>query len=93
MSSYSAGNKRHAVELFKQSTLWRIDFTFDGHPRQWTKAYPAGDEPRAAIERELSDLHGARAVLTTVRLATPEEEAAYVRDELPGNALCPTGRR
>jgi hypothetical protein len=80
------------AEFFRQSTVWTVDFRYDGHPRRWLRALPAGSDARALIEAELLDLQGGRAQLVAVRPATPQEEAQYLRDEAPANPLCPTGR-
>lgn len=79
--------------FFKSSTVWAVDFTFDGHPRRWLRALPAGADAQALMQAALADLHGARARLVQVRPATPEEETQYLRDEQAPAPLCPTGRR
>lgn len=80
------------AEFFRQSTVWAVDFRYDGHPRRWLRALPAGSDARALLEAELLDLHGARARLEAVRPATAVEEDQYLRDEAPANPLCPSGR-
>lgn len=80
------------AEFFRQSTVWAVEFHYDGHPRRWLRALPAGSDARTLLEAELQDLHGGRAQLLAVRPATAEEEDQYLRDEAPANPLCPTGR-
>jgi hypothetical protein len=81
------------AQFFKTSKVWVVDFTYDGHPRRWLKALPAGDDAAAEMESLLGDLYGARTRLITVRAATPDEETQYIRGDLPRNMYCPTGRR
>ena len=81
------------TEFFKTSTTWVVDFLYDGSPRRWFKLMRPGVDARAHMTDELRDLHGVRARLISVRLASAEEEAQYLRGETPVNALCPTGRR
>lgn len=78
--------------FFKTSQVWVIDFTHDGHPRQWFKAFADGTDVRSDIQATLQDLYGPRARLVHARLATPEEETQYLHGTLPRNAFCPTGR-
>jgi len=80
------------AEFFRQSQVWVVDFRYDGHPRRWLRALPAGSDVPALLAAELHDLHGDRARLLAVRPATAEEEGRYLRDEAPANPLCPTGR-
>ncbi len=79
--------------FFKTSTVWAVDFTYDGHPRRWLRALPAGADAQALMQAALADLHGPRARLLQVRPATADEETQYLRDEQPPAPLCPTGRR
>jgi hypothetical protein len=78
--------------FYKTSTVWAVDFTFDGHPRRWLRALPAGADAQALMQAALADLHGPRAQLLQVRPATADEEAQYLRDDAPPTPLCPTGR-
>lgn len=78
--------------FFKTSSIWVVDFRYDGHPRRWFKLLRPGQDVPALMADELRTLYGTRAVLVGVREATPEEEAQYLRGEAPANVLCPTGR-
>lgn len=80
------------IELFKTSTVWVVDYRYEGRPRRWFRAYPAGAEARLLAQAELADLFGRQAQIEDVRPATDEEERQYLRGEEPRNALCPTGR-
>lgn len=80
------------IELFKASTVWVVDFRYDGRPRRWIKAYRAGADARQLALAELADLYAAHAELVAVRPATDEEETRYLHGDEPRNALCPTGR-
>lgn len=80
------------AEFFRTSTIWVIDFRFDGHPRRWFKAFRQGEDASERITGTLRDLYGSRARLVELRPATEVEELAYLRDDLPRNAFCPTGR-
>jgi hypothetical protein len=80
------------AEFYKSSTVWVVEFTYDGHPRRWLKALPQGADGRAAMETHISDLYGSRARISDVRPATAAEELQYIRGDLPKNAFCPTGR-
>jgi hypothetical protein len=80
------------AQFFRSSTVWVVDFSYDGHPRRWLKALPSGVDGAAAITAELADLHGKRARVHAVRRATADEELQYIRGELPKNVFCPTGR-
>lgn len=68
-----------------------IDFTHDGHPRQWFKAFADGLDVRGTMQATLQDLYGPRARLVDTRLATRDEETQYLSGTLPRNAYCPTG--
>ena len=81
------------ADFYKTSKVWVVDFTYDGHPRRWLKALPAGTDAATAIANLLRDLYGARSRLVTLRPASPDEETQYIRGDLPRNMLCPTGRR
>lgn len=80
------------AHFFRSSTVWVVDYTYDGHPRRWLKALPQQADARADIEAQLGELYGSRARLLAVRRATPEEELQYIRGELPKNVFCPSGR-
>ena len=78
--------------FFKASEVWVVDFTYDGRPRRWLKALPAGSDARARMEAVVDDLYGSRGRVIDVRRATADEETRYIRGDLPRNAYCPTGR-
>lgn len=80
------------VTFFKPSSLWIIDFRFDGRDRRWYKSLRSDLDAHAEAERQLADLHGNRAQLVDVRLATEVEEIEYIRGEQPKKIFCPTGR-
>ena len=79
-------------EFFKTSTVWIVDFSYDGAPRRWFKAFAPSVDVAQTMQQTLFDLHGSRARLVSVRTASVEEETQYLRGELPANAMCPTGR-
>ncbi|MDH5539577.1 MAG: hypothetical protein OEY03_09245 [Rhizobacter sp.] len=87
-SRYSAG----MAEFFKTSTLWVVDFRYEGRPRRWFRAFAPGVDVRAEMARELHALHGGLARLGEVRPATDDEERQHLRGEAPPNVYCPTGR-
>ncbi len=80
-------------QFFKTSTIWVVDFRYDGRPRRWFKAFGPDDDVHGAMSRLLQDWYGGRARLVEVRRATAEEEAQYLRGAEPRNVMCPTGRR
>lgn len=80
------------IQLFKRSTVWVVDYRYEGRPRRWLKAYPEGADARRMAEAELADLYARRAQVVDVRAATDEEERQYLHGEEPRNAYCPTGR-
>ncbi|NCT84525.1 MAG: hypothetical protein GXC94_15350 [Comamonadaceae bacterium] len=80
------------AEFFRTSAIWIVDYRFDGRPRRWWRAAPVGNDPSAALAAELAALYGSRAQLEQVRLATAEEEQAYVRGETAPNLYCPLAR-
>jgi hypothetical protein len=80
------------TELFRTSTVWVVDYRYEGRPRRWFKAYRAGADARQLAEAELADLYAAHAELVAVRPATDDEERQYLHGDEPRNALCPTGR-
>ena len=79
------------AEFFKTSTIWVVDFRYDGRPRRWFAAFGPDDDAHAAMSAKLADLYGARAQLVGVRKATAEEELQYLRGDEPKNVYCPTG--
>lgn len=80
------------IELFKASTVWVVDYRYEGRPRRWFKAYCADADVRQLALAELADLYAAHAELVAVRPATEEEETRYLHGDEPRNVLCPTGR-
>ena len=81
------------AQFFKSSKVWVVEFTYDGHPRRWLKALPAGADASAEMGTLLQDLYGPRGRLLAVRPATPDEETQYIRGDLPKNMFCPTSRQ
>lgn len=79
-------------EFFKTSTIWVVDFRYEGKPRRWFKAFGPNDDVQETMTIRLHDLYGKHAQLVEVRKATDEEELQYLRGEEPKNAYCPTGR-
>ena len=79
-------------EFFKTSTLWVVDFRYDGRPRRWFKASGANDDVPRKMATTLRDLYGKRMQLVEVRKATEEESLQYLRGEEPKKVYCPTGR-
>jgi hypothetical protein len=80
------------IQLFRRSTVWVVDYRYEGRPRRWFKAYPEGSDARQLAEAELADLYARQAQLVDVRVATEEEERQYLHGEEPRHAYCPTGR-
>ena len=80
------------TEFYRTSTVWVVDYTYDGRPRRWFKAAPARDALVQEMTRTLHEWYGDRARLVSVRAATPDEEASYLRGDEPRNVYCPTGR-
>jgi hypothetical protein len=80
------------LEFYKTSEVWVVDFTYDGRPRRWLKALPAGGDARARMASLVNELYGQRGHIVQMRPATPEEELQYIRGDLPKNLYCPTGR-
>lgn len=78
--------------FYKSSTVWVLDFTYQGRPRRWVKAFPAGQDPRAGFEAQIGELYGRRGSVVGVRVATADEETQFLQGTLPKNVLCPTGR-
>lgn len=80
------------AEFFKTSTLWVVDFLYEGRARRWFRAFRASDDVAHLMQAQLHDLYGNRAWLVQARMATDEEERQYLRGEEPKNLYCPTGR-
>lgn len=80
------------AEFFRTSEIWVVEFTYDGRPRRWFKAFAQGADVAAKAAALIQDLYDKRGRLVSVRPATPDEETQYVRGTLPKNVLCPTGR-
>lgn len=80
------------AEFFKTSTIWVVDFRYEGRPRRWFKAFGPDDDVPGLMARLLRDTWGDRAQLVEARKATDEEERQYLRGEEPRNVFCPTGR-
>ncbi len=78
--------------FFRSSTVWVIDFHYEGRPRRWLKALPEVCDAWHEAQAMLQDLYGDHARLAGVRRATPEEDRDYLRGNLPRNAYCPTGK-
>ncbi len=78
--------------FFKSSTVWVIDYRYEGRPRQWLKAWPDADDPLARTQALLEELYGGKATLVNLRRATEQEDADYRQGRLPRNAYCPSGR-
>lgn len=81
------------AEFFRTSTIWVIDFRYEGRSRRWFLAFGAGVDVRGEAEARLTGLYGDRARLVEVRRATDEEERQYLGGTEPKNVICPTGRR
>jgi len=80
------------MEVFRSSTIWVVDFRYQGRARRWFRAFGSRDDVAALMTKELHALYGSRARLIEVRPATEEEEGEYLRGEEPKNVYCPTGR-
>ncbi|HEY8708359.1 MAG TPA: hypothetical protein VIM34_10205 [Burkholderiaceae bacterium] len=79
------------AEFFKTSTIWVIDFRYEGRARRWFRAFDQKDDVPQLMRDLLRDLYGERAQLVEARKATEEEELQYLRGEEPRNVYCPTG--
>ena len=79
------------AEFFKTSTIWVVDFRYEGRARRWFAAFGPGDDVQRAVTNTLAELHGNRAQLVEVRKATEEEELQYLRGDEPKNVYCPSG--
>ncbi len=83
------------AEFFKSSTLWVIDFRYQGRARRWFKAFDRSLDASAittVITEQLRELYADRTQLVAVQPANEEEEAQYLRGEEPKNQYCPTRR-
>ncbi len=80
------------ADFFKTSTIWVVDFRYDGRPRRWLKAFRANHDVPREMAASLRELYGAHVQLVDVRKATDEENRQYLRGEEPKNVYCPTGR-
>lgn len=79
-------------EFYKTSTVWIVDFRYEGHPRRWFKAMPSGVDGSREMAEVLRALYGNKAQVVSVRQATNEEESQYLRGDELRNAYCPTLR-
>ena len=79
------------AEFFKTSTIWVVDFRYEGRARRWFAAFGPHDDVRRSMTTTLGELYGKRAQLVEVRKATDEEELQYLRGEEPKNVYCPSG--
>jgi hypothetical protein len=80
------------AELFRSSKVWVVEFTYDGRPRTWYKAFREGRNVKQEMTDLLQDLYGRHAHLQTARPATEKEETDFIRGDVPKNQFCPTGR-
>ena len=80
------------AKLFRTSSVWVVEFTYDGRPRTWYKAFPEGQDVRPKIAALLEELYGEHARLVSARPATENEDLAFIRGDVPKNQLCPTRR-
>lgn len=80
------------AKLFRTSSVWVVEFTYDGRPRTWFKAFPQGRDVRSEMAALLKDLYGEHSHLLSVRPATEKEDLDFIRGDVPRNQLCPTGR-
>ena len=71
------------ADFFRTSTLWVVDFRYDGRARRWFRAFGPDVDVQATLSATLHDLYGRRARLVQVRRATD--------DALPG-APCAISR-
>lgn len=80
------------TDFFRTSTIWVVDFRYEGKARRWLKAFSANADVRQEMESSLHNLYGTHAQLVEVRKATEEETLQYLHGEEPKNTYCPTGR-
>lgn len=81
------------AEFFKTSTVWVVDFLYEGRARRWLRAFKPEADPQAVMADELHALYGRAARLVQVRRASADEEDQFLRGEGPQHSICPTGRR
>lgn len=80
------------MDLFRRSTIWVIDYLYEGRPRRWFQALAAGVDAQRFAADALRDRHEGKARLVAVRPASAQEELEYLHGEEPRNVYCPTGR-
>ena len=73
------------AELFKTSTIWLVDFRYDGRARRRLKAFGANVDGRREVAITLHDLYGKHLQMVEARKATEEEVLQYLRGEEPKN--------
>lgn len=78
--------------FFRSSTLWVVDYCYEGRARRWWRVYAQGVDPEPELRGELSELYGERARLLSARPANAGEHAAYGWAETEPNVYCPTAR-
>lgn len=80
------------AEFFRTSRIWVVDFRYKGKPRRWFKPFAPDAEVDRLVAEELDQLYGRNARLVELRPASDAEELQYLRNELPAQSFCPTGR-
>lgn len=80
------------AEFFRTSTIWVVDFLYEGRARRWFRAFGPEDDVRQIMTTTLHDLYGDHARIVDLRRATEEEELQYLHGDEPKNVMCPTGR-
>ena len=80
------------AEFFRTSTIWVVDFLYEGRARRWFRAFGPEDDVRHIMTTTLHDLYGDHARIVDLRRATEEEELQYLHGDEPKNVMCPTGR-
>lgn len=80
------------AEFFRTSTIWVVDFLYDGRARRWFKAFGSDKDAHGEVVAELHALYGDRVRRVTSRRATVAEETQYLHGDEPKNPTCPTGR-
>lgn len=78
--------------FFRNSSVWVIDFQYEGRPRRRLKALPEGSDAPREAQALLQDLYSNHARLVGVRPATEQEDSDYRHGNLPRNAYCPSGK-
>ena len=81
------------AESIKTTTIWVVDFRYDGLPRRWLKAFGGTVDVGREVATNLCDLYGKRVQLVEVRKATDEEVLQYLRGAEPKNVYCLNGQR